>query len=67
MGYATYTVGDYDPEILEKTVCSNRYQVPLGFYIMGDTTYTVDDETLVSFKGSSCQHSGKYAYKHFVS
>ena len=67
IGYATYTVGDYDPEILEKAVCSNRYQMPLVFYIMGDTIYIVDDQTPFPFKGSSCQHSSKYAYDYFLS
>ena len=42
-------------------------QLPLGLYIIGDAAYTVSDQMLVPFTGSSCQHPSKDAYNYFVS
>ena len=42
-------------------------QLSLGLYIIGDAAYTVSDQMLVPFTGSSCQHPSKDAYNYFVS
>ena len=44
-----------DQAALEKTFLNTIIsQLPLGLYIIGDAAYTVSDQMLVPFTGSSC-------------
>ena len=57
-----------DQAALEKTSLHTIIsQLPLGLYIIGDAAYTVSDQMLVPFKGSSRQHPSKGAYNYYLS
>ena len=57
-----------DQSALEKTSLHTIIsQLSLGLYIIGDAAYTVSDQMLVPFTGSSRQHPSKDAYNYFLS